>query len=109
MAPYCGQISAVSILTGYYKAPPAYSDDQDYIDWEIDLWFWQEITALEKKRQVSASLSKLKPGKIKDKVVRSLGKEVLIAKDTIQKIGKFENYIVPEVLMITSFSVQKGI
>ena len=57
MAPYCGKISAVSILTGYYKAPPAYSDDQDYIDWEIDLWFWQEITALEKKRQVSASLS----------------------------------------------------
>jgi len=71
-------------VTSNYKAPPAYSEDQDYCNWKLDLQLWQEFTGLEKKRQGTALLLELKQGKIKD-TVRSLGKDVLIAEDAIER------------------------
>ena len=109
-------------VTSNYKAPPAYSEDQDYCNWKLDLQLWQEFTGLEKKRQGTALLLELKQGKIKD-TVRSLGKDVLIAEDAIEKIlshldkiyledsaqtcyrvyGKFEKYVRPEGLSLQSY------
>ena len=80
---------------GSYKAPPAYEEGQNYADWKLDIELWQEFTMLEKKKQGTALLLELKPGKVKD-AVRGLGKEVLTAEDGIAKIIVHLNKIYEE-------------
>ena len=107
---------------GSYKAPPAYEEGQNYADWKLDIELWQEFTTLEKKKQGTALLLELKPGKVKD-AVRGLGKEVLTAEDGIAKIivhlnkiyeedpaqicyraySKFEKFCRPESMSLQSY------
>ena len=47
-----------------YKAPPAYCDGENYSGWKLDIDLWQEFTSLEKKKQGTAFLLELKPGKV---------------------------------------------
>ena len=68
-----------------YKAPPAFADGDNYSDWKMDLELWLEFTSLEKRKQGTALLLELKPGKVKD-TVRSLGKEVVTAEDGIAQV-----------------------
>ena len=68
-----------------YKAPPAYKEGQCYEDWRLDIDLWSEFTALPMKRRATAFLLELKEGKVKNHV-RSLGKEVLMAEDGLEKI-----------------------
>ena len=105
-----------------YKAPPAFAEGQDYNDWKLDIELWQEFTSLEKKKQGTAFLLELEPGKVKD-AVRSLGKEVLVAEDGMNQIithldkiykedaaqlsyrvySKFEKYSRPDSMSLQSY------
>ena len=105
-----------------YKAPPAFADGDNYSDWKMDLELWQEFTSLEKRKQGTALLLELKPGKVKD-TVRSLGKEVVTAEDGIAQVtahldkiyqedsalicyrvySKFEKYSRPESMSLQSY------
>ena len=105
-----------------YKAPPAYYDGENYSDWKLDIDLWQEFTSLEKKKQGTAFLLELKPGKVKD-AVRSLGKEVLVAENGLTQIinqldkiyqedaaqlsyrvySKFEKYSRPDSMSLQSY------
>ena len=105
-----------------YKAPPAYTDGENYSDWKLDIELWQEFTSLEKKKQGTAFLLELKPGKVKD-AVRSLGKEILVADNGLTQIithldkiyqedsaqlsyrvySKFEKYSRPESMSLHSY------
>ena len=68
-----------------YKAPPAYKEGRCYEDWKLDIDLWNEFTALPKKRRATTFLLELKEGKVTNHV-RSLGKEVLMAEDGLEKI-----------------------
>ena len=68
-----------------YKAPPAFEEGDNYVDWKLDIDLWQEFTTIEKKKQGTALLLELKEGKVKN-AVRSLGKTVLTAEDGMTKI-----------------------
>ena len=109
-------------------APPVFNGDEgeNYLDWRTDVECWEAFTDIPKNKRATALLLALKDGgKVKD-AVRSLGKDVLMKDDGMQKVlahldkiykeddaaltyrayGEFEKYVRPQDMNLPGYTAK---
>ena len=93
------------------KAPPVFNSEStgvSYEDWKLDIQLWQEYTLLPKNKCVTAFLLAFKEGNVKD-VVRSLGRDILISDDGLERIIGQLDRIYKEDVAIMSYWIYPDI
>ena len=91
------------------NAPSVFNSEStgvSYEDWKLDIQLWQEYTSLPKNKHVTAFLLALKEGKVKD-VVRSLGRDILISDDGLERIIGQLDRIYKEDVAIMSYRIYR--